>query len=56
MLDYLIKVNKTYYLETLLNEFKDEIKNNKMNNLINDHLDISSSGKEFDNESDNGEN
>ena len=52
MLDSVIKVNKNYYPRTLLEECKYEIKNNKMENLINDDQDLSSSGKEFDNESD----
>ena len=43
MLDYVIRVNKKYYPQTLLEKCKYEIKNNKMENLINDDLDPSSS-------------
>ena len=50
-LDSVIKVNKKYYLQTLLEECKYEIKKNKKENLINDDLDPSSSD-ESDNESD----
>ena len=56
MLDSVMKVGKKYYPQTLLEECKYEIKKNKMENLINDDLDISSSDKsddESDNESDN---
>ena len=52
MLDSFIKVSKKYYPQTLLEECKYKIKNNKMENLINDDLDPSSSDKS-DNESDN---
>ena len=52
MLDSVITANKNYYLQTLLEECKYEIKKNKMENLINDYLHISSSD-ESDNESDN---
>ena len=57
MLYFVIKANKRYYpqtfryyLQTLLEECKNEIKNNEMENLINDTLEQSS----FD-ESDNDE-
>ena len=53
MLDSVIRVNKKYYPQTLLEECKYEIKNNKMENLINDDLDQSSSDNESNNESDN---
>ena len=56
MLDSVMKVGKKYYPQTLLEECKYEIKKNKMENLINDDLDINSSDKsddESDNESDN---
>ena len=60
MLDSVIRANKKYYPQTLLEECKYEIKKNKMENLINDDLDLSSSDEsdgesdnEFDNESDN---
>ena len=58
MLDSVIRANKKYYPQTLLEECKYEINNNKMENLINDDLDRSSSdesGNEFDNGSDNDE-
>ena len=54
MLDSVIRANKKYYPQTLLEECKYEIKKNKMENLINDDLDPSSSD-ESDNESDNDE-
>ena len=54
MLEYVIRANKKYYPQTLLEECKYEIKKNKMENLINDDLDLSSSD-ESDNESDNDE-
>ena len=41
MLDSLIRANKIYYPQTLLEECKDEIKKNKMENLINHDLDLS---------------
>ena len=50
MLDYVIRVNKKYHPQTLLDECKYEIKKNKMEYLINDDLD-SSSSDESDNES-----
>ena len=49
-----IKVNKKYYAQTLLEKCKYEIKKTKMENLISDDLD-SSSSDESDNESDNDE-
>ena len=52
MLDSVIRANKKYYPQTLLEECKYEIKRNKMENLINDDLDPSSSN-ESDSESDN---
>ena len=45
MLDSVIKVNKKYYLQIRLEECKYEIKNNKMENLINDDFDLSSSNE-----------
>ena len=48
----LIRANKKWYPQTLLEECKCEIKKNKMENL-NDDLDLSSSD-EFHNESNNG--
>ena len=54
MLDSVIRANKKYYLQTLLEECIYEIKKIKMENLTNDDLDPSSSD-ESDNESDNEE-
>ena len=51
MLDSVIKANKKYYPQTLLEECKYEIKGNK--NISNDDLDPSSSDEsenEFDND------
>ena len=60
MLDSAIRINKKYYPQTLLEECKYVITNNKMENLINDDLDLSSSddsdtenNNEPDNETDN---
>ena len=53
MLDSVIRANKRYYPQILLEECKYQIKKTKMENLINDDLDPSSSD-ESDNESDNG--
>ena len=55
MLGSVIRVNKKYYPQTLLEECKYVIRKNKMENLINDDLDQSSydeSDNETDNESD----
>ena len=57
MSDFVIRANKRYYPQAVLEECKYKIKKNKMENLINDHLDLSScdeSDSEFDNRSDNG--
>ena len=40
MLAYVIKVNKKFYPQTLLEERKYTIKENKMENFINDDLDL----------------
>ena len=53
MLDSFIRVSKKYYPQTLLEESKYEMKNNKLVNLINDDLDLSSSDNETDSDSDN---
>ena len=45
MLQSVIKANKKYYPQTLLEECKFEIKKNKMENLIHDDLEQSSSGE-----------
>ena len=50
MLDSVIRVNKKYYPQALLEECKYIIRKNKMENLINDDLD--ESDNEGDNESD----
>ena len=52
MLNSVIRVNKKYYPQTLLEESKYVVRKNKMENLINDDLDLSSSD-ESDNETDN---
>ena len=52
MLYSVIRVNKKYYPQTILEECKYVIRKNKMENLNNDDLGLSSSD-EFDNESDN---
>ena len=52
VLDSVIRVNKKYYPQTFLEECKYVIRKNKMENLINDDLDLSSSN-DSDNESDN---
>ena len=52
MLDSVIRANKKHYPQTLLEECKYEIKKSKMENLIMDELDPSSSDKS-NNESDN---
>ena len=52
MLDFVIRVNEKYYQQTLLEECKYVIRKNRMANLTNDDLDLSSSD-ESDNESDN---
>ena len=53
MIDAVIRTNKRYYPQTLLEECKYEIKKNKIENLINEYL-KSSSSDESDNESNNG--
>ena len=56
MLGSFIRVNKKYYPQLLLEECKYLIRKNKLENLINDDLDLSSSDEcdhETDNENDN---
>ena len=53
VLDSVIRVSKKYYPQTLLEECKYVIRKNKMENLTNDDLGLSSSADETDNESDN---
>ena len=54
-LDSVIRVNKKYYPQTLLEECKYAIKENKMENLI-DHDSTLSSSDDCDNESDDSDN
>ena len=59
MLDSVIRSNKKFYPQTLLEECKYVIRKNKMENLINNDLSLSSSDEsnsENDNESDNESN
>ena len=53
MLDSVIIVSEKYCPQPLLKECKYEIRKTKMENLINDDLDLSSSDDETDNESEN---
>ena len=56
MLDSVIRANKKFYPQTLFEECKYVIRKNKMENLINNDLNLSSSDEsdnENDNESDN---
>ena len=55
MLDSVTRVNKKHYQQTLLEECKYVIRKNKMENLINNDLSLSSSD-ENDNESDASDN
>ena len=52
MLDSVIRVSKKYYPQIFLEECKYLIRKNKMENLINNDLDLGSSD-ETDSESDN---
>ena len=63
MFDSFIRVNKKYYPKSLLEECKYKIRKNKMENLINNDLNLSSSDEshnesdhESDHESDNEHN
>ena len=56
MLDSVIRVNKKYYPQTLLEECKYEIRKTKMDNLINDDLEPSSSDNATDSESNDTDN
>ena len=53
MLDCIIRANRKQYPQTLLEECKYVIRKNKMENLIDDDLDLSLSD-ESDNQFDNG--
>ena len=55
ILNSFIRINKKPYSQILLKECKHELKKNKMENLTNDYLELSSS-HESDNESDNESN
>ena len=55
VLDFVIRASKKYYPQTLLEECRYVIRKNKMENLISDYLDLSSSDNETDNESDSDE-
>ena len=55
MLDFVIRVSKKYYRQTRLEECKYEIKKNKMENLINNDIDLSSSDSDSNNEADRDE-
>ena len=58
MLDSIIRTNKRYYPQKLLEQCKYEIKKYKIENFINDDLEPSSSDEfdnGFDNESENDE-
>ena len=52
MLGSVIRVNKKFYPQILLEECENEIKKTKMENLINDDLEPSSSDHETENHSD----
>ena len=52
-LDSVVRVSKKYCPQTLLEECKYEIKKTKMENLINDNLDLNLSDDETDNKSQN---
>ena len=53
MLDSVIRLGKKYYPETLLEKCNYEIKKTKLENLINDEFEPSSSDVESDKEPDN---
>ena len=53
MLDSVIRLNKKHYPQTLLEECMYEIKKTKVENLMNDDLDPSSSDNANDSDSDN---
>ena len=53
MLDSVIRVNKKYYPQTLLEECKYKIRKTKMENLISNDLEPSSCDNETDSDSDN---
>ena len=54
-LDSVLRVSKKYYSQIFLEECKYVIRKNKMENLVNDDLDLISSDNDTNNESDNDE-
>ena len=56
MLDSVIRVNKKYYPQTLLEERKYEIRKTKMDNFVNEDLEPSSSDNATDSESNDTDN
>ena len=50
MLDSVVRIKKKYYPQTLLEECKYEIKKTKIENLIHDELEASSSDDKTDND------
>ena len=56
MLNSVIRVSKKYYPQTLFEECKNETKKDKMENLINDDLDPSSSDNHSNSEPNNESN
>ena len=53
MLYSVVKVNKNYYSQTVLEEWKYEVKKTKMDTFINDDIESSSSDNETESDSDN---
>ena len=47
ILDSIIKVNKKYYPQTLLEECKYEIKKNRRHNLISDNLELDTDSESY---------
>ena len=56
MLDSVIRINKKYYPQTLLEERKYEIRKTKMDNFVNEDLEPSSSDNATDSESNDTDN
>ena len=50
-IDCVIRMNKKYYPQTYLCKFKYQVRKNRMENLVNDDFDLSSSESESDYES-----
>ena len=53
MLYSVVIVNKNYYSQTVLEEWKYEVKKTKMDTFINDDIESSSSDNETESDSDN---